>query len=190
MSTLVEHLESRLGRTSGGWPPPARSPPGAPMVAHFADGRLPGVRSFATVGLSRTPLWDAPSGRHLHLELLVCEYERHTGDAGFFPEVLEYVAGRLFAHGAAVLRGEVLPLPVPLPGGTMTGLYAALPVYFDDGFRSVTVENGSEVGVVWLLPVSDREAAFVAERGWRAFEDELARRDPDLLDPSRPSLEL
>ncbi|MFC9328781.1 suppressor of fused domain protein [Kitasatospora sp. NPDC057015] len=97
---------------------------------------------------------------------------------------------RRAASGEAILRGDVVPLPAPLPGGTMTSLYAGLPVYFDEDFFSVTVENGSGVAVVWLIPVTADEAAFIQDKGWEAFEDALVRQDPDLLDPDRPQLDL
>ncbi|MFG2824999.1 suppressor of fused domain protein [Kitasatospora sp. NPDC048365] len=159
-------------------------------MACFREGRLPGTQSFATVGLSRTPLWDPDSGRHFHLELLACENTDRPAGYGHFPDVLEFVAGRLVAGGRPLLRGDVVPLPVPLPGGTMTSLYAALPVYFDEDFFSVTVENGSEVVIVWLVPITAEETAFVSDKGWEAFEGELARQDPDLLDPARPRIDL
>ncbi|WP_093858235.1 suppressor of fused domain protein [Streptomyces sp. TLI_053] len=91
-----------------------------------------------------------------------------------------YVAGQLRASGQAILRGDVVPLPAPLTGGSMTSLYAGLPVYFDDNFFSVTVENGSEVAIVWLIPITAEETAFIRDQGWEAFEDALVRQDPDL----------
>ncbi|MET7355502.1 suppressor of fused domain protein [Streptomyces mirabilis] len=72
----------------------------------------------------------------------------------------------------------------------MTSLYAGLPVYFDDDFFSVTIENGSDVAIVWLIPITDQETDFIREKGWEAFEDALVRQDPDLLDPARPQLDL
>jgi hypothetical protein len=65
-----------------------------------------------------------------------------------------------------------------------------LPVYFDDDFFSVTIENGSDVAVVWLIPITAEETAFIRDEGWEAFEDALVRQDPDLLDPDRPQLDL
>lgn len=110
---------------------------------------------------------------------------------GPFSGVLEYVAGRLISSGQAVLRGDVLRLPMPLtPGGSMTALYAAIPVYFDEAFASVVLENGSDAAIVWLVPIGNREAEFVEEEGWEAFEQELVRQDPDLLDLSRSEMAL
>ncbi|QUW84023.1 suppressor of fused domain protein [Streptomyces mirabilis] len=190
MPELIDHFESRLGRMIGAWSPPAGAAEGAPQLACFREGLLPGAQAFATVGLSRTPLWHPTSDRHFHLELLACENASRTKGYGYFPDILEYVAGQLTASGEAILRGDVVPLPAPLPGGTMTSLYAGLPVYFDDDFFSVTIENGSDVAVVWLIPITAEETAFIRDEGWEAFEDALVRQDPDLLDPDRPQLDL
>ncbi|WP_229853337.1 suppressor of fused domain protein [Streptomyces violascens] len=159
-------------------------------MACFRNGRLSGCQAFATIGRFRTPLQHPTLDRHFHLELLACENTRRTTGYGHFPDVLEYLAGQLLASGQAILRGDVVPLPTPLPGGTMTSLYAGLPVYFDDDFFSVTIENGSDVVIVWLIPITDQETAFIRDKGWQAFEDALARQDPDLLDPARPQLDL
>ncbi len=174
----------------GAWSPPAAATQGSPQVACFREGRLAGCQSFATVGLSRTPLRHPASDRHFRLELLACENTGRATGYGHFPDVLEFVTGQLLASGQAILRGDVVALPAPLPGGTMTSLYAGLPVYFDDDFFSVTLENGSEVAIVWLIPITDQETAFIREKGWRAFEDALALQDPDLLGPARPQLDL
>ncbi|MER5312914.1 suppressor of fused domain protein [Streptomyces sp. NPDC002773] len=188
MAVLVDHLEARLGGLEGAWSAGEQSPEGAPQVGYFTGGVLEGARSFATIGLHRTPL-ASRSGRHLHLELLGCDRPEPGEEPGPFPGVLEYVAGRLISGGQAVLRGDVLRLPMPLtPGGSMTALYAAAPVCFDEAFGSVVLENGSDVAIVWLVPIGDREAEFVERNGWEAFERELVRHDPDLLDVGRAEI--
>ncbi|WP_406097540.1 suppressor of fused domain protein [Kitasatospora purpeofusca] len=57
----------------------------------------------------------------------------------------------------------------------MTSLYAGLPVYFDDDFFSVTIENGSDVAVVWLIPITAEETSFIRDKGWGAFKDPLCQ---------------
>lgn len=191
MAALIEHLESRLGPLAGAWSPGEEAPEGSPQIAYFSGGVLPGVHAFATIGLFKAPLTSRVSGRHQHMELLACGWPAPGGDPGPLPSVLEWVAGRLLTGGDAILRGDVIPLPMPLvPGGTMTALYAAHPVYFDDDFASVVLENGVETIVAWLVPIGATEAAYVREKGWPAFEEELARRDPDLLDLNRAEMAL
>ncbi|MFD7428277.1 suppressor of fused domain protein [Streptomyces sp. NPDC059818] len=75
-------------------------------------------------------------------------------------------------------------------GGTLTHLYAAMPVYFDDGFFSVDLENGTHVSLVWLVPIHGVEANYVTKNGWPAFEEELTKQDPDLFDLDRPPMSL
>ncbi|MFG3139915.1 suppressor of fused domain protein [Streptomyces sp. NPDC048211] len=93
--------------------------------------------------------------------------------------------------GRAVLRGDVVPLPMPLtPGGSLTALYAAMPICFDDAFFSVTLENGTHVSLVWLVPLHAIEAEYVEKHGWPDFESELTKQDPDLFDLRRPQTSL
>ncbi|MFI7006326.1 suppressor of fused domain protein [Streptomyces sp. NPDC050145] len=190
MPVLIDHLENRLGLMAGAWSARDGAPSGTPQVAAFREGRLERVQAFATIGLSRTPLRSPDSDRHYHLELLACDYVKDSEDHGPLPGVVEFVAERMVAAGHALLRGDVIPLPVPLPGAGMTALYAALPVYFDDGFSSVTIENGADVAIVWLVPITSAEADFVRIKGWPAFEQALVAQDPDLLDMDRAGLDL
>lgn len=190
VAILIDHLESRLGHMSGGWDSGQRSAEAAPRVCHFRGGSLGDVDSFATVGLHQTPLLSRTTGRHLHVELLGSSHPQ-PGGSGPWPDVLDHVSQEIRRSGAAVLRGDIVQLPSPLgPSGTMTALYAAIPVYLDDAFGSVRLENGVDVAIVWLVPVGDTEAEFVRHKGWKAFEDALVRLDPDLLDLNRRELPL
>ncbi|MEW2634837.1 suppressor of fused domain protein [Streptomyces sp. NPDC048389] len=189
MAALVDHFESRLGRLIGAWSASEQSPEGSPQVGYFAGGALEGVQSYATIGLHNRHLTPRTSSRAQHLELLGCNRPVPGEKYGPFPGVLEFVAEHLVVSEEAVLRGEVIPLPRPLtPEGSLTALYAAVPVYFDDDFASVALENKTDVSIVWLVPISDAERGFVETKGWQAFESELVRQDPDLLDLSRESM--
>jgi hypothetical protein len=85
-----------------------------------------------------------------------------------------------------IARGDVIEFPSELwSDGIFTALYAALPVYYDPDFKSVVTEDGTKVAIVWLVPISRSEAQFIDARGWDAFEKELLRQDPDLLDLAR-----
>jgi hypothetical protein len=176
---LIEHLEARLGALTGGWKRDGF------QVGAYA-GSL-GADWFATAGLSRHPLHSRTSGRHLRQELIVGSRpgEHTTG----LPHLLGQVADELLASGQALLRGDVLGPRGPLaPGSAMEALYAAIPVYHDDEFAAVDLPDGTRAAIVWLVPISSAEAAYVASHGWNAFEDELVRHDPDLLDVGRAEL--
>ncbi|MDQ0795950.1 suppressor of fused domain protein [Streptomyces sp. B1I3] len=191
MAALLDHLEARLGRLVGAWSVRDGAPEGASEVGYFTGGAFEGVQSYATTTLYRTHLVSPTTGEPQHLVLLGCGRPLAGDEHGPFPGVLEWVAERLATTGQAILRGEVVPLPMPLgPGGSMTALYAALPVYFDDSFFSVTLENGTHVSVIWLVPLHGAEAEYVAKNGWPAFEEELTKQDPDLFDLGRPQMSL
>jgi Suppressor of fused protein (SUFU) len=186
---LVGHLEARLGLVTGGW---SKDPDGQPWefrVAAFVNGVIPGVESFATIGLSRHDLVSPTSGRRLRLEFVVGE--RGGPGADYLPGLVGQVAGELLASGRALLRGDVMGPRGPLaPGSRMEAWYAAAPVYYDDGFAGVDLDDGHRAAIVWMVPISRREARFVSANGWREFENELITHDPDLLDLHRDELPL
>jgi hypothetical protein len=169
---LIEHLEARLGPITAGWKRDCF------QVVAFESGW------FSTLGLSRHPLTSRTSGRQLRLELLV---GGRPGD--FLPGLLAQVAEELLGSGEAILRGDVLGPRGPLvPGSALEAWYAAIPVYQDDEFAAAALDDGARAAIVWLVPVSRAEAAYVRSHGWQAFEDELVRHDPDLLDLGRGEL--
>ena len=51
----------------------------------------------------------------------------------------------------------------------------------------ITVRD-ERVDVFWMIPISEAEFRFVLDHGPEAFDDLLAEEDPDLIDPTRPSL--
>jgi hypothetical protein len=69
----------------------------------------------------------------------------------------------------------------------MEAFYAANPLCFPDEFASYH-EDDREVVLVWLMPISRKEAAFVRAQGWSRFEDELVKADLDLTDLRRRTL--
>jgi len=167
-----------------------RSIPGLPAgppisVARFTGGELEGSVSYATIGLSNRPLRSGQSGKDLYLELIASEYDGPESDDRL-SACLEAIAKRLAIRSSPLLRGNVIRLDGPLrPGSLMTGFYAAIPVYFDDAFKSVHVEDGRHVAIVWLLPVGPSEIDFIEQYGYAEFEAELIKTNPDLYDLNR-----
>lgn len=188
MSVVLGHLEARLGRMRGGWSVDLGDPAQKLTVCMFEGGNIPGVTSFATLGLSEFAL-KAPQGdQDYYLELVGCQYAP-DGGYGPFPGALEGVASQAVAEGRLIRRGDVIDLPGPMaPGSEMVALYAALPVYFDDGFSSVHREDGRGVAIVWMIPIGAAEADYVRAHGWAEFEAQLIAKDPDLLDLGRPQV--
>lgn len=181
---LVAHLERRLGKLVYGW---SSGPDGEPLpfqVARFEGGRSGEVLSFATIGLSQSPATSPVSGRPLRLELVLSVHE-WIGERNL-PAVLQQVGRTMLATGDAIVRGEVIEMEGNVVSGAgPSALYATLPVYFDDAFATCRCEDGSDVAIVWLVPVYPSEVALIRAEGWDAFEDLVERRDPDLWDPTR-----
>lgn len=149
-----------------------------------------GVRSYAAIGLHATLLLSRTTGRHLHLELLGCDRPVPGDETGPLPGVLEYVAERFLAGREAVLRGEVLRLPMA-PGGAMTVLYAVIPGYYDDAFASAVPENRSErTGPTspwcgWRPSLPRRPTSWSSGTGRRASTSSSARTRTCWTRPAR-----
>lgn len=188
MPVLIDHLERRFGRIEGG-----RSitdvPAGAPIsVVRFIGGEIAGSVTYATVGLSNRPLRCRVSDRDLYIEIFACEYNGPESDDSL-PGWLEIIAGNLVGRKSALLRGDVVRLDGPLrPSSSMVAFYVTLPVYFDDAFKSVQVEDGRRVAIAWLLPIGPTEIDFIERFGYGKFEEELGKVNPDLYDLNRPEI--
>ncbi|MEV4627810.1 suppressor of fused domain protein [Micromonospora sp. NPDC049523] len=189
MPILIDHLERRLGQLAGGWKGAAREGLPTVNVARLTGGLFADTTGYATVGLSRVPLHRPGHDAHLFLEFIAAEHGPEDISRSIFPRALEFVASRCLDTREAVLRGNVIPLPEDIVGGSgFVSLYAALPVYYDADFKSVVVENGDSVAIAWLIPITSGEAKFVADHGWERFEGELLNRDPDLMDMNREQI--
>lgn len=170
----------------GGWAVDIEPPGKSVTVGLFQGGRLARVTSFATVGLSQFPLAARTNGRELRMELLGCSYGGAQDGYGPWPGILEHLAKSSVKSGRAILRGDTIKLPgVIEPGSRLDALYATLPVYFDDSFSSIGLSDGGQAAVVWLVPIGGSEVDLIQRAGWQSFEEELAKRDPDLLDLRR-----
>jgi hypothetical protein len=182
-------MESRLGRLVEGWSVDPESNPMPFQLGRFQDGMLPGVVTYATIGLSKHPLTSRTSGREIRQELLLSVRSEST--SGVFPGLIHQLAMGLLERGEPILRGDVVsPRGAIIPESTLEAFYAAIPVYYDDEFAAVDLESGSRVVMVWMVPIGRAEAAFVAGVGWAAFESRLAEQDPDLLDLKRSEIRL
>jgi hypothetical protein len=189
VTLLVDHLERRLGRISRSWSGQPQA--GLPRfnVGGFTDGVIADTSSYATLGLSKVPLHHPRSNRHFFLEFVGSEHGAVGVSSGFFLAVLDYMWSRCVESRQAVLRGDVIAIPDSLAlDSRFTFVYAALPVYYDDDFKSVVVDNGDSVAIVWLVPITSGEAQTVLEHGWQKFEEMLGAQDPDLMAKDRPSI--
>jgi len=184
---LVEHFERHLGAIEVGW---SKSADGVELpfqVVRFKGSIIPGCTAFATVGLSQQPLPSRRSDRDIRHEFVMLVPDRLR--EGPVPGLLQQVASQVLASESALLRGDVVGPRGPLFAmSRMEALYAAVPVYLPDDFASCEIEDGTDVAIVWLVPISRSEAEYVNGRGWDAFEERLVEVDPDLTDVDRDPL--
>jgi hypothetical protein len=143
-----------------------------------------------TLGLSRHELHSSSTGRPLRQELLVL-YRRADGP-GNLPAILQGVASEIVRGHHALLRGQLIGPRGPLrDGATVEALYATFPAYLPPPFEAYDPgDGGPHILLTWLVPLTRSEAAFVGRAGWEAFEVELQRQNPDLLDFARATIEL
>lgn len=184
INPVLQHLEGCLGAMAEGWRDPAE-PDGGLCVVRFPGEPWEGVSTFASIGLSDRPLRSS-NGRMFRQELLMGARDRFA--ASEVASTLLTFAQHLGANGRALLRGEVVGPAAPIvPGSPLNSLYASLPAVYDDRLWTLDTTEPTTV-FVWLIPLQEREAAFVRCEGWEAFEDMLEKADPDLFDLRRPEV--
>ncbi|GAA2498639.1 hypothetical protein Ahu01nite_037190 [Winogradskya humida] len=185
VADLIEHLESHLGRMTGGSQGDEETPPGVHIAFFGPDPSLRGATTLTTVGLSRRHL-TLPSGEAWHQELLM-----HVPPGDFPPRaagLLFQLAGEMVTRGSGLQHGQVIGPRGPLfPGARTTAMVAASPRYLPEEF-SVCHTAETPIVLTWLIPITTAEAALIRERGWPALARAFATEDPDLTDPARPDV--
>lgn len=181
MVSFIDHIEEHLGLIQGG----ARLREGV-QAAWFADRPTPGSTTVMTLGLSNHVFGQA-KGPSVRLELVVACHESTI--ESFNPaSILADICDVIFPAHSAPPRGNVFgPGGRFFPASEMEALYCSLPSCFPEGLQDF--DRFPEPFLpIWLIPITRREARFVRERGWQAFEDLIDEADPDLLNLMRPSL--
>ncbi len=85
-------------------------------------------------------------------------------------------------------RGSVVPLGRPwLPGSNYDRLLVTLPYPYGPKFEYVRWRRFS-ARLLWLMPISALEEAFIAADGVEAFETRLESMGVSFTDPARPSV--
>jgi hypothetical protein len=186
MSNIPEHLEQFLGEMEGGWSYDASRDQMPFQVVRFGKGSGPNSIAFTTLGLSKHVLHSRVTGQELRQELMMLVPDSLRD--GPVPGVLQQVGVELIETKHALLRGDVLgPRGQLFQASNMEAVYVAMPVYFPDEF-AVCKEDDHDILIVWLVPITRTEAAYVRMNGWEAFEQMLVDRDPNLIDVYRPSI--
>lgn len=156
------------------------------QVATFFDQPVEEAFTLATIGLSETTQ-TGPEDESVRQELLLCAWAGFRHDSLY--ATLFTVAQLVHDRGETANPGEVIEMPRPVADGIpLRHVFVYLPIYHSDDLHSVPLGRDA-VEILWLIPITETEAAFIEEHGPEAFDELLGREDPDLLDLQRPSLD-
>jgi hypothetical protein len=183
---LFEHLERYLGETAGGW----KDPPGEHwpfQVLQFSGGPVADVTTLCTRGLSSFPLVNPTSAKVMRHELIFMV--RSAFGCRNIPAILHDIGKEAIDRERPYLRGELIGPRGKLFSDTeMEALLLFTPVYLPEEFWIHSSAGGETHFFVWTIPITGREARYVAANGWQPFVDTMAQVNPDLLDMYRPSI--
>lgn len=148
-------------------------------IARFADDPVPGVDTFATLGVSHAPLMDGGRDTGLRVEFIgACRRE--------WPEFAGMLASAAFGVLAGeqfVYPGRVLPRLVELYYPELPTRHLLLqPPFAWEGLGKVDVLDRT---VLWLtpVPITDTELVFLREHGEERLVEALV--DVDYTDLAR-----
>lgn len=152
-------------------------------VLEIIDQPTKGAVTYATIGLSEVPL-RYPDGETIRQELLFCTYRRFV-TADILP-LMFFLGDDVRSRGGAIEAGEVLDLGEPVVGTyPATAIFFYNPIYFPEALAMMPGQP--PVVFVWMIPITNAEAEWVASEGAGRFNDLLLERDPDLMDLQRSS---
>lgn len=185
MLFLLHHLEQYFGLLDCGWYEVDGEKLPFP-IWKFNHGPADGTVAFTTAGLSEHPLPSSSGGEVIRHELVI--FGREDERLDLLPAILVQVGETILRAGRALLYGDVLgPCGPIIPGSELTAFYVTGHAYMPDSFNVVHDDQGEHLILLWLIPITDGEAAFCREQGAEKFEAQIARVDPDFLDWDRPS---
>jgi len=187
MGCLIEHYEKDLGTIQHGWSQDASGIEMPFQVVECYGGVIKEIASFATLGLSKCELSSPNSTKIIRHELLLAA-PLSFGTKNI-PGVLQQVGNDAISRQCAYLRGDVIgPRGQLFEGTNFEAFYVAIPVYFPDSLKFVRGEEGYDIVIAWLVPITRPEAIFIRKQGWEEFEELLEQKDPNLFDFKRTSI--
>jgi hypothetical protein len=178
--TLPEHYEKHLGQIARGWSDEKRMH--GIQVVSFERQPEPGVKTYATLGLSRH-IVELPHSKEIRQELLLSANDSFPSAsvAGLVLSLAEHVLRR----GRALLRGEVVGPATPvISGSALTAIYVTNPSPFNDSLSEYKCEYPPIV-FAYLIPITTFESALIQKKGWNWFEEQLEEQNPDIWDLMR-----
>lgn len=177
---VIEHAEKFLGTISQGWKEKPSSD--GLQVVCFKDAPLENVYTYMTAGLSQHELRISDE-KKVRQELIFSVSD--TGLSGMIVSLLLFICELILRNHDAVLRGQVIQLPMDAAEKLgFDAVYCAIPVFMDEAF-STFGESQPPTVIVWMIPIYKSEAGYIDANGWSKFEDLLEEQGPDLFSLSR-----
>lgn len=139
-------------------------------VGFFPRKPTPRVTIVATNGLASVLLHQAEKDAIRQELLLVADDSLDRKDVA---SLLASISSEVSRRNHAIEHGEVFGPAGPLfTNSPLSALFATLPVFLPSTFTRHETPGGVTIGV-WLVAISDAEAAFAREVGPERFEEYL-----------------
>jgi hypothetical protein len=173
-------MESALGKIEQGWSDP-ESKVGIQIVA-FANTPQDGVTTYSTLGLNKH-LLSQTSGTEIRHELLTSVEVGASGES--MANLLLTLAEHIVEEGSALSRGQVVTPGFNKDESTVvSGFYCTEPSPLSSKLTQFSAGDTPLI-FVYLIGLVPSEISLVRDRGWRWFEEELEKQDPNVWDLSR-----
>lgn len=181
---LIDFLERHLGTMAGGTH--FGSPPDQTVnVARFENQPVEGAITYVTTGLSHHALHQIENPP-LRLELLGCVWSRFRSSG--IDSLLHILAREILESHHAPPHGAVSGPRGPVTSGSSLEAFFFMHPAYHPGDLEEFSGFDDPTYIVWPVPITSAEAAFVHAGGWRVFEERLFQADPDLMDLMRSSI--
>lgn len=167
---IVKHLESYIGKISRGIDITDKK--NDLTISIYDNIPFDGVKTYTTLGLNRYLI-------DYYFEFIfVCGQNNNENEiASFLTSLSEY----LIDNKKGVRQGDVLSFDFALISETkMNSLYFTLPFYFDDELQELQLENRTVIFPL-IIPIYNKEAELIKEKGWNNFEKFLEEKEVDNL---------
>ncbi len=122
-------------------------------------------------------------GERGRLEFLVCGSEQNRRFVEFLAMSAHY------HHDERLGVGHTYPIGEPWqPGSKLDHILVSLPYPFGPELQVCTLDDGTHVHTLWLLPITKQERDFKVAQGLEAIEERFDQEKLRYWDPRRSSV--
>ena len=105
------------------------------------------------------------------------------------PPVLQKLSREALSKDRAFLAGDIIGPGDPIVNGSqLKAIFITTPIFYPDSFSTYVSAQGQKVHLLWLIPITAREAEYIRSWGKKTFEDKLRQFRPDISDFSRQGM--